>query len=123
MIIRFGPVKEFIYGIGLVILLFLVMGCQFLTIFRPLAVERNVEKEFQRATLFLKQQEHQKAAEAYLHIAKEYPQHPRAQEAGILGQELQRLVSLTASKETALKNLREMAEQEDLKEMKEKAKR
>jgi myosin heavy subunit len=107
---RFSMILRF----GLIILISLVTGCQSISFFRPPAAELDIENRFQQATLFLKGQEYQKAAEMYLRISKEYPQHPRAREAGILGQELQRLVSLnqslTASKETALKDLKEMTE-------------
>jgi hypothetical protein len=99
---------------GIIFLLVFVMGCQSSAIVRPNPAESDIRKDFQLAMLFLKEQEYQKAAQVYLHIAKAYPQHPRAEEAGIMGQELQRLESmtqsLTASKETALKDLREVTQ-------------
>jgi TolA-binding protein len=100
---------------GFAFLLLFVVGCQSFALMRPKALEPDLRKEFQQAMLFLKEHEYQKAAQVYLGIAKEYPRHPRAEEAGILGQELQKLVSLTqslsVSKESALKDLKEMTQE------------
>jgi hypothetical protein len=90
----------------------LVAGCESKLNVRPGPPEPNpVEALFQQAALLLKGQEYQKASEAYLRINKDYPLDPRAQEAGVLGQEIQRLVvmnqTLAASKEAALKDLKE----------------
>ena len=98
---------------GIIIAALIIAGCQSTSNLRPAAQEPNPEVEslFLQAALLLKGQEYQKASEVYLHINKEYPFHPRAQEAGVLGQELQKLVALTqtlaASKEAALKELKE----------------
>jgi len=104
-----------IFRCGFAFLLLFVVGCESFTLMRPKAVEPDVRKEFHEAMLFLKDHEYQKAAQMYLGIAKEYPRHPRAEEAGILGQELQRLVSLTQSlslsKESALKDLKEITQE------------
>lgn len=100
---------------GLIFMMLVVTGCQSSTVFRSQKVESEVQNELKRAMLFLKQQEYQKAAQAYLHISQKYPEHPHAPEAGILGQELQRLVSLvqsiSVSKEAALKDLKGMMQE------------
>ena len=100
---------------GLALLLIFVGGCQSVPMFQQKPAEPDLSREFQQAMLFLKEHEYQKAAQVYLGISKAYSQHPRAEEAGILGQELQRLVSvnesLSASKETALKDLKEMTDE------------
>jgi hypothetical protein len=99
---------------GLIILALLVTGCQSKVTVRPPAPNPEVESLFLQAALLLKAQEYQKASEVYLHINKDYPFHPRAEEAGVLGQELQKLVvltqSLAASKEAALKELKEVTQ-------------
>lgn len=100
---------------GLIFMIFFVTGCQSFPIFYSQVVESDVQNEFKRATLFLKQQEYQKAAQAYLQINQKYPEHPRAQESAILGQELLRLVSLiqsiSVSKEAVLKDLKGMTQE------------
>lgn len=113
---------------GLVFIIFIVAGCQSSTVLRSQTVESGVQNEIKRAMLFLKQQEYQKAAQVYLHIAQKYPEHQHAQEAGILGQELQRLVSLiqsiSVSKDAALKDLKGMMQEfKQLSEQNDKLKR
>ncbi len=100
---------------GIIFMIFIVAGCQSSTVFRSQMAELDLQEEFQQAIRFLKQQEYQKAAQVYLHIAQKNPGHRRAQEAGILGQELQKLVSLiqslSVSREAALKDLKGMMQE------------
>lgn len=117
-----------ILSYGFIFMIFFFTGCQSFPIFHSQVVESDVKNELKRAMLFLKQQEYQKAAQAYLHIAQKYPEHPHAQEAGILGQELQRMVSLiqsiSVSKEAALKDLKGMMQEiKQLSEQNDKLKR